>query len=485
MVSDRTTAARIAALTQLVAALRSFRLRYGDRDVESARAGVADHIEHSIVPRLRDPNGPLVVAVVGQSGSGKSTLINSLAHRSIAAAGPLRPMTRTAVAWVGERSPEPLDRLMERIPVEVRGEGRPPTDGLVFVDTPEPGIAVGGVSIAHSVLDVADVCLLVASADRYADAAGWELIEMAARMRTPTVFVLNRLVGDPHTQQTLVDDFAGRLVARGLLMRPGAESIIGIAEGPTSRATDGLPHDWITGLRKEVEAFAEPSMRELLVASRMQRSIDSIHEPLRLIREALVDESAARSRLLDPIRSELDVARAHLGVELSDGSFSDLGHGTAHLAADLAAVAARRSSAISRRIVEHWERDQLGPDPSANRPDLWSHGEGFVERARSAIVSWSTDLPVLIAQATGRRRPKRRITELARVVERLVVDPAFQPAKRPQRRLAASPGVVDAARRLLAEALGDEFAVDAARFEAIVGGELPDGLLQRLRWDEP
>ncbi|HSG79692.1 MAG TPA: GTPase domain-containing protein, partial [Acidimicrobiia bacterium] len=181
MGSDRSTAARIAALTPLLEALRSFRLGFAGDDAEAARVAVGDLLEYRVIPRLRDREGSLVIAVVGGSGSGKSTLVNSLAHRAVSPAGPLRPTTTAALAWHGERLPEPARALAERIPVTLEDEGRPPPDGLVFVDTPEPSAHADGVPIAASVLEAADVCLFVASPGRYADAAGWELLEQAAR----------------------------------------------------------------------------------------------------------------------------------------------------------------------------------------------------------------------------------------------------------------------------------------------------------------
>ncbi|MDH3250273.1 MAG: 50S ribosome-binding GTPase, partial [Acidimicrobiia bacterium] len=65
---------------------------------DNARAERRDRVSallrRYLVPRLADPEGPLLVALFGSTGSGKSTLVNSLAGRDVSIAGALRPTTR-------------------------------------------------------------------------------------------------------------------------------------------------------------------------------------------------------------------------------------------------------------------------------------------------------------------------------------------------------------------------------------------------------
>ena len=230
----------VPALRGVSDALGSFRLEHsgGDAGRRALRAQIRDYL----VPRLLDPDSALVVAVVGGSGSGKSTLLNSVARRRISPSGPLRPTTTAPLVWSGEGLPPTLGGF----PSLVAGRGLvadpAPPEGLILVDTPPPAVAGDdGRPAAIAVLEAADACVFVASGIRYADAAGWELIDVAARRHLPTLFVLNRLPAAPEIQHLLQDDFTRRLVARGVLADPGAGGVVGVAEGPDPPGERGAP----------------------------------------------------------------------------------------------------------------------------------------------------------------------------------------------------------------------------------------------------
>ena len=485
-VSDRAAARRVVLLAPLVDALESFRIRFGDPRAEEERDRLVRRLGHAVVPRLRDPDGPLVVALVGQTGSGKSTLLNSLAHRSVSPTGVVRPVTTGAVVWAGSRLPEPVLGLLERVPADLADDGRPPPDGLVVVDTPDPAIGEGR-SIAEAVLDVADVCVFVASAARYADAGAWSLLDVAATRGMPTVFALNRLRGSTDEQGEVVEDFIRRLDERGLVEHRAAEAVVTVAEGPRSKATDGLPHDWVSGFRKEIEAFADPMVRTEIVDQATERALAVAPTALGRVRAALVEEAAARARLLDPVTIAVEDAATGLATDLDTGSLAGIGPTGERLAADLAAVVTRRAGSVARMVATAWEADPDGRRVLEAAPGLWTHGDGLVERTRSAVMAWSADLPALVAQAAGRRTTRRRtLRDAASAVERMAVDPSWRPDRRSTRRvLGRAPGLVATARGLLADALGAELRTDAERFGEAVGGPLPDGLAERLRLETP
>ncbi|MFP3991422.1 dynamin family protein [Streptomyces sp. E11-3] len=54
-------------------------------------------LDDYLVPRLRQPEAPLLAVIGGSTGAGKSTLVNSLVGRQVSEAGVLRPTTRTPV----------------------------------------------------------------------------------------------------------------------------------------------------------------------------------------------------------------------------------------------------------------------------------------------------------------------------------------------------------------------------------------------------
>ena len=66
---------------------------------EPARDGVVQTVRQYLLPRLREPDAPVVAALVGLSGVGKSTILNSLAQERISPTGVLRPTTTNGVLW--------------------------------------------------------------------------------------------------------------------------------------------------------------------------------------------------------------------------------------------------------------------------------------------------------------------------------------------------------------------------------------------------
>ena len=468
----------LPALRGVGDALGSFALRHGGGDGQ--RRALRSMVRDYLVPRLLDPDSGVVVAVVGGSGSGKSTLLNSVARRRISPSGPLRPTTTSPVVWTGEGLPPTLGGF----PGLLAGRGivsdPAPPDGLVIVDTPPPSVTgEDGRPVAAAVLEAADACIFVASGIRYADAAGFDLIDVATRRRLPTLFVLNRLPGTPEIQLLLQDDFTGRLVARGILSGP--EGVVGVAEGPILPESGGLPPEWVSGVRKELEALADPLARHRAVDRVVAASVGHLVQGLDDLRGALVDEAVVVLALADAIDAGCRAVSADLAAALDSGSLAPLADGPV---AGLAAVTVRRCSRAARAVCAAWEAHPAGARLLAGRPDLWAHGPGAAEEAGRRIEEWTAGLAVLAGEACGRawwrRRRARREVE---VLRHTAIDPCHRPGAGTQRHAAVLARAGNEARRRLAEALCGVLESDAARFRELPG-PLPSGsLLGRLRLD--
>lgn len=451
---------------------------------ESERLRIETHslATEYLAPRLREPDGALVVAVVGVSGSGKSTLVNSIARRRISAEGPLRPTTTEPIAWAGGALPGTLDSLRHRLPGRLVDTLRPPPPGVVVVDTPPPGVVdAAGVSIASQVLDIADACVLVAGGTRYADGAGFDLAARAARRGLPMVFVLNRLPATPEMARVIVGDFAAKLAARGHIDRAAPELIVPIAEGPVSGETGGLPGDWITGLRKEVEAIADPQARPAILEGIVARSTGLLARALTELRSMLIAAEGRRVELLDPVRIAYGRAADDLIQAVRSGAYAETAVDRETFAATLAAAAARRASRAAREVVERWA--VLAPD--LIDPEQIGHGPDVPAAARDRIAWWEEEIPGLVLDGGGskhlRRRPARRLTE---TVRRSVGDRRHVPAGRDARSAARFPWLVEAARGRLEEELVGILDADSQRFTASLGAGAPAGLLAELSWGE-
>lgn len=467
----------VVTLEGLAAHLGSIPLHLAGPEAEAERDAARRLAAEYLAPRLLAPRGPLVVAVVGPSGSGKSTLVNSLAASEVSPAGALRPTTTRPVVWTADVVPATLDGLLGRLGGRVVDGGASPPDGVVVVDTPPPGIG----EAAAQALAVADACVVVVTGLRYADVVAWDLIGMAADRRLPTTFVLNRLPEAPEAQRAVLDDFTRRLESEGLAGAPGAEPVIAVADGPVGPA--GLPAEWVTGLRKELEALGSIEQRAGVLRLVTGAALVRLRMQLDAVRSALVDDAVERNRLADPARSAYRVEADLLASDLASGSFCDLASDRRSAAADLAAIVTRRAGRAARAAAETWERRPSGRLLLAAAPGLWSHGPDTVSGARARCLEWYQGLEEMVAPVAGRWLGKRRTRVLAASLAAAALDPQRRPDGRIARRLDRVPGSVATARRALVAAFRDVLELDSGRFLAAVGAGPPPGVLGRLSLD--
>ncbi|MBB1256737.1 dynamin family protein [Streptomyces alkaliterrae] len=201
--------------------------------VERARQSQAEllaQLDDYLVPRLREPEAPLLAVIGGSTGSGKSTLVNSLVGRRISEAGVLRPTTRTPVLvchpddlrwFTGRRvlprlgrvrvprqedaaateheSDDGVDRpdaeaaVRQALRVEI-DEGVP--KGLGLLDAPDiDSLVAANRELAAELICAADIWVLVTTAARYADAVPWHLLRTAKEYDVTLATVLDRV---PH-----------------------------------------------------------------------------------------------------------------------------------------------------------------------------------------------------------------------------------------------------------------------------------------------
>ena len=470
----------VPALRGVGEALGSFTLSLGGGD--DRRRQLRALVGEYLVPRLLDPDGPLVVAVVGGSGSGKSTLLNSLARRRISPSGALRPTTTAPVVWSAEGLPPTLGALSALLAGRGIVADPAPPEGLVLVDTPPPSVAgESGRAVAADIPEAADACLFVASGIRYADAAGWDLIDLAAERRLPCLFVLNRLSDVPEIQQLLQEDFTRRLVSRGILRGQTREGVVGVTEGPVLPESGGLPPEWVTAVRKELDALADPPARRAAVGGVVSASLSRLGRGLEELRGALVDEAVACLALTDAVETGYRVAGAELAGDLQAGRLAPLAEGSP---SGLAVVMARRASRAAREVAAAWDARPAGRCLLSGRADLWAHGPWIAEATERVVGEWARRLPSRAAEACGRRGLRRRRSRReADALRRAALDPGFRPEEGTVRRPAALMGAAAEMRGTLAEGLRKALDEDASRFRALAGSPPSGALLTRLRLD--
>jgi GTPase SAR1 family protein len=200
----------------------------GDDERLEHRDRVSALIRRYLVPRLADPEGPLLVALFGSTGSGKSTIVNSLAGRDVTAAGALRPTTRAATVWCHRDNVADLARLEATGEVAFVTDDHPDLRWLSVVDTPDvDSIVTSHRRQTERILGMADATIHVTTPQRYADAVPWEFLERMARRDVPMLIVTNRLA---RRSSGAVTDLASLLRKERIVPGISSDQIVAISE---------------------------------------------------------------------------------------------------------------------------------------------------------------------------------------------------------------------------------------------------------------
>lgn len=232
----------LTALRDRVAAVRLPLPLPGAPRARQTRTELLAQLDDYLVPRLKDPEAPLLAVVGGSTGTGKSTLVNSLVGRRVSEAGVLRPTTRTPVLvchpddhhWFAEMRVLPqLTRVwlphQDETDEDEAGSGRDAGEanalriekasslprGLALLDAPDiDSLVVENRLLAAELICAADVWVMVTTASRYADAVPWHLLRTAKEYDATLITVLDRV---PH--QVIADvsrQYAALLTKAGL-----------------------------------------------------------------------------------------------------------------------------------------------------------------------------------------------------------------------------------------------------------------------------
>jgi hypothetical protein len=430
-----------------------------------------------LAPRLDSGSDVIVVALVGPSGGGKSTIMNTLARRALSEAGPVRPTTIEPVAWTGHSLPATLDGLRRRMAGSMVDSLRPPPDGVVLIDSPPPEvIGDAGIPVVTGILEVADAVVFVTGGSRYADNDAFELLELAAARRLPTVMVLNRLPKDEEIQAAVTVDFAEKLAARRLIPRADAELITIIPETDSLTEHGGIDPLLVAGVAKDVEAMADPQSRPDIVDAVVNGTVRRLRHDLHRLRGLIIDGAVRRVELLDPVRSIYRLQSRGLVGDVRTGKFASLKPETFIDA--VASAAARRAGSAARIAAEEWS--EHAPDLVDGTPGLFGHGHGLVDVARDRLEFWMSDLDDLAERMSGKRPSKRWRRRLGSALRASVADPRHRPERRTRARLDRVPGIVEAARDGFATEVDGILMSDSIRFVERLGRAVPSGVLAEL-----
>ncbi|MFE5616820.1 dynamin family protein [Streptomyces sp. NPDC056470] len=307
----------LSALRDCVAAVRLPLPLPGAPRARQTRAELLAQLDDYLVPRLKDPDAPLLAVVGGSTGAGKSTLVNSLVGRRVSEAGVLRPTTRTPVLvchpddhhwFAGMRVLPQLTRVWLPQQDEDGHGDEPPEEnalrvetssalapGLALLDAPDiDSLVVENRLLASELICAADIWVMVTTASRYADAIPWHLLRTAKEYDVTLVTVLDRvphqILGEVSRQYEALLDKAGlRDVPRFTV--PELPESAGVGSGL-------LPDSAVAPLRAWLAHSAQdPAARQQVIGRTASGVIDSLDSRMPELAAAVAAQYAAAGRL--------------------------------------------------------------------------------------------------------------------------------------------------------------------------------------------
>ncbi|MFJ4684971.1 dynamin family protein [Streptomyces sp. NPDC091377] len=331
----------LSALRDRVAAARFPLPLAGAPRARANRDELLAQLDDYLVPRLRDPEAPLLAVIGGSTGAGKSTLVNSLVGQRVSEAGVLRPTTRTPVlvchpedhhwfsgmrvlprltrVWVPHQEPGDDLLLSDESPARVlrieTAETLPP--GLALLDAPDvDSLIADNRVLAAELICAADIWVMVTTAARYADAVPWHLLRTAKEYRATLVTVLDRV---PHQVVAEVSRQYGALLTKAGL---GDVPRFTVPELPESAWGGGLlPASAVASLRAWlVHQAQDPGSRRHSLSRTAHGVLDSLKARMPELASASAAQYAAALRLTSAVESAYDSEHTRVRGRLQSGA---------------------------------------------------------------------------------------------------------------------------------------------------------------------
>ncbi|MFJ1971411.1 dynamin family protein [Streptomyces sp. NPDC087903] len=416
----------LSALRDRVAAARFPLPLPGAPRARANRDELLAQLDDYLVPRLREPEAPMLAVVGGSTGAGKSTLVNSLVGRRVSEAGVLRPTTRTPVlvchpedhhwfsgmrvlpdltrVWVPQQEPDddlllPHGGSARVLRVET-AETLPP--GLALLDAPDvDSLIADNRVLAAELICAADIWVMVTTAARYADAVPWHLLRTAKEYDVALVTVLDRV---PHQVLSEVSRQYGALLTKAGL---GHVPRFTVPELPESAWGGGLlPATAVAPLRTWLAHQVEDAAARRHTLSRTAHGVlDSLKARMPELASAAAAQYAAALRLTNAVEGAYDSEYARVRGRLQAGAVlagdalkrwrafpldCTAGELLDALMESLGALLLCAVTAADERVEEAWRREPAAGAPGLDEPD--PSPESAEHRIGIAVRRWRREL---------------------------------------------------------------------------------------------
>ncbi|MFF0432073.1 dynamin family protein [Streptomyces sp. NPDC004327] len=424
----------LSALRDRVAAVRLPLPLPGAPRARQTRAELLAQLDDYLVPRLKDPDAPLLAVVGGSTGAGKSTLVNSLVGRRVSEAGVLRPTTRTPVLvchpedhhwFAGMRVLPQLTRVWLPAQDDDHPPEEPPEDnalrvetaatlprGLALLDAPDiDSLVVENRLLAGELICAADIWVMVTTASRYADAVPWHLLRTAKEYDATLVTVLDRVphqvIGEVSRQYEALLDKAGF----GDLPR------FTIPELPESTGGGSglLPDNAVAPLRGWLAHCAQdPAARQQAVGRTAAGVIDSLDTRMPELAGAVAAQYAAAVRLGGAVEAAYGDQGRRVREQVRRGAVlagdartrwrgyprdSTAGELLDALVESLAALLQCAVAAADERVCDAWRREPAaGALAPGERRDTAKDARDCGERIAMTVRRWRRVLEEMVEE---------------------------------------------------------------------------------------
>ncbi|AWT43321.1 MULTISPECIES: dynamin family protein [Streptomyces] len=419
----------LSALRDRVAAARFPLPLRGAPRARASRDELLAQLDDYLVPRLRQPEAPLLAVVGGSTGAGKSTLVNSLVGRRVSEAGVLRPTTRTPVlvchpedhhwfsgmrvlpdltrVWVPQQDPGDDLLLPDENPARVlrieTADTVPP--GLALLDAPDiDSLVADNRVLAAELICAADIWVMVTTAARYADAVPWHMLRTAKEYDVTLVTVLDRV---PHQVVSEVSRQYGALLTKAGL---GDVPRFTVPELPESAWGGGLlPATAVAPLRTWlVHHTQDPGARQHAMARTAYGVLDSLKSRMPELANATAQQYAAALRLTAAVDGAYDSEHTRVRNRLQAGAVlagdalkrwrafpldCTAGELLDALVESLATLLLCAVTAADERIDDAWRREPAAAAPGLADPD--DTAESAEHRIGLAVRRWRRELEEL------------------------------------------------------------------------------------------
>ena len=362
----------------------------GASEAAEATAAAGRQIDDYIRPRLTDLDAPLLAVVGGSTGAGKSTLVNALIGSPVTRAGVIRPTTRQPILL---HAPEDAgwfasDRILPGL-ARVRGRLAGPDDtadtagdapdaarigelmlladervpaSLALLDAPDiDSVAEQNRALANQLLSAADLWLFVTTANRYADAVPWRLLDEAAARDITVGVVLNRV---PEGSAAEVREDLDRMLRdRGL----GGAPVFTVHEQPLTES-GMLPAGVVAGISEWLTGIAgDRAERARIAAATLGGAVAELGRRIESIAAARSEQLDWASDMQDLIDAQYDEALAGIDAATQDGAL------------------------LRGEVLARWQ-DFVGAS------DVFRKVESWFSRTRDAVTSWFKGVPAPVVE---------------------------------------------------------------------------------------